>query len=323
LSKATACAHAIQGLVKYHGLKNKKLRLPYHNSISVCAEKLTTKATIEFGSQYTEDVSEINGAVEKDAEALRVMEVVNALRKLAKKDDHFHLVSANSLVKVKGLGFSASAFASIALAASTALGLNMDHDHLSEIARLGAGSASRSVAGGFAIWYANKEGRSYARQLADGKRLPLAMGIVPMAADIKTDKAHEEFVSSPFFTGRLREVNVSLRKMVRAISKGDLNEVCRLAEVDSRSLHAITMTGKSGLVLMAPDTINVIRRVTAMREERGIPVWYSLDTGPSVFLNTHPENLDEVCDDIAKNTGLKVIKSGVGGSAYTLDQHLF
>ena len=323
MTKATACAHAIQGLVKYHGLRNKKLRLPYHNSISVCAEKLTTTATIEFRSHFTEDVSEINGVVAKGTEALRVMEVVNALRKLAKNKGHFRLVSANSLVKAKGLGFSASAFASIALAASTALGLRMDHDRLSEIARLGAGSASRSVAGGFAIWYANKKGRSYAHQLADGKRLPLAMGIVPLAADVRTDKAHEESVSSPLFTGRLREVDSSLRKMVRAIGKGDLNEVCRLAEVDSRSLHAITMTGKSGLVLMAPETINVIRRVQTMREDRGIPVWYSLDTGPSVFLNTHLENLDEVCNDVEKNTGLHVLKSEVGGSAYTIDQHLF
>jgi phosphomevalonate decarboxylase len=323
LAKASACAHAIQGLVKYHGLKNKKLRLPYHDSISVCVEKLTTNATIEFGPQYTEDSSEINGTVAQGTEAVRVMEVVNALRKLAKSHQHFHLVSANSLVKAKGLGFSAAAFAAIALAASNALGLKMDREHLSEIARLGAGSASRSVAGGFAIWYANKNGRSYARQLADSKRLPLAMGIVPQAADVKTDKAHEESVSSPFFVGRLREVNGSLRNMVRAISKGDLDEVCRLAEVDSRSLHAITMTGKSGLVLMAPETINVIRRVRALREERGIPVWYSLDTGPSVFLNTHDENLDEVCDDIEKNTGLQVIKSGVGGSAHAIDQHLF
>jgi phosphomevalonate decarboxylase len=323
LAKATACAHAIQGLVKYHGLKNKKLRLPYHNSVSVCVEKLTTTATIEFGPQYAQDSSEINGTVAQGTEALRVMEVVNALRKLAKRQEHFHLVSANSLVKAKGLGFSASAFAAIALAASDALGLRMDREHLSEIARLGAGSASRSIAGGFAIWYANKNGRSYARQLADGKRLPLAMGIVPQAADVKTDKAHEESVSSPFFTGRLREVNGSLRNMVRAISRGDLDEVCRLAEVDSRSLHAITMTGKSGLVLMTPETINVIRRVRAMREELGIPVWYSLDTGPSVFLNTHDENLDEVCDDVEKNTDLQVIKSGVGGSAYAIDQHLF
>ena len=153
--------------------------------------------------------------------------------------------------------------------------------------------------------------------------MKLAMGIVPLASDVKTEKAHDESVSSPFFTTRVKETKTAVRKMLRAINKGDLNEVCKLAEADSRSLHAITMTGKQGLVLMSPDTINVIRRVRAMREEQNIPVWYSLDTGPSVFLNTHPEDLQAVCDDIERNTHLPVIRSGVGGAARIIQQHLF
>ena len=76
-------------------------------------------------------------------------------------------------------------------------------------------------------------------------------------------------------------------------------------------------------MLVSPETVAVIRRVKALREEQGIPVWYSLDTGPSVFLNTRPEHLNAVCDDIQRNTKLQVIKSQVGGSARTIDQHLF
>jgi phosphomevalonate decarboxylase len=323
LSKGTAIAHAIQGLVKYHGLKNKKRRLPYHDSISVCAKELTTTATVEFDRQYTEDIVEINGSVAKDTEALRVMAVINQLRKLAKSRERFRLASKNSLAEAKGVGFSAAAFASIALAASTALDLRMGLSHLSEIARLGAGSASRSLVGGFSIWYANKGGRSFARQLDDGTRVKLAMGIVPIASDVKTDTAHEESVSSPFFTVRVRQVKATLPKMLQAIKKGDVCEISRLAEADSLSLHCVTMTGRSGLVLMSPDTINVIRRVRAMREDHGIPVWYSLDTGPSVFLNTQPEYARRVCDDIEDHTHLPIIKSEVGGSAHTIEQHLF
>ncbi len=323
MTKATACAHTIQGLVKYHGLKNRKLRLPYHDSISVCAKELTTTATVDFDRQYSEDVIEINGSVAKGNEANRVMAVIDPLRKLAKNKDHFRLASKNNLTKVKGVGYSAAAFASIALAASTALNLKKDLAHLSEIARLGSGSASRSLVGGFAIWYANKNGRSFARQLDDGTRVKLAMGVVPLASDVKTEIAHEESVSSPFFTSRVREVKAEVSKLLRAIKKGDVNEVCRIAENDSLSLHAVTMTGKGGLVLMSPETINVIRRVRAMREEQGIPVWYSLDTGPSVFLNTQHEYLQKVCDDIQNSIHLPVIKSDVGGSANTIEQHLF
>jgi len=227
-----------------------------------------------------------------------------------------------NLTNVKGVGYSAAAFASIALAASTAFDQKRELSHLSEIARLGSGSASRSLVGGFAIWYANRNGRSFARQLDDGTRVKLAMGIVPLASDVKTEIAHEESVSSPFFASRVREVRADVPKMLRAIKKGDVSEVCRLAENDSLSLHAVTMTGNGGLVLMSPETINVIRRVKAMREE-GIPVWYSLDTGPSVFLNTQSEYLQKVCDDIQNSVHLPVIKSDVGGSANTIEQHLF
>jgi len=323
VAKATACAHTIQGLVKYHGLKNRKLRLPYHDSISVCAKELTTTATVDFDRKYSEDEIEINGSVAKGNEANRVMAVIDPLRKLAKNKDHFRLASRNNLTKVKGVGYSAAAFASIALAASTALNQKKDLADLSEIARLGSGSASRSLVGGFAIWYANKNGRSFARQLDDGTRVKLAMGVVPLASDVKTELAHQESVSSPFFRSRVREVKAEVSKLLRAIKNGDVNEVCRIAENDSLSLHAVTMTGKGGLVLMSPETINVIRRVRAMREEQGIPVWYSLDTGPSVFLNTQPEYLQKVCDDIQNSIHLPVIKSEVGGSARTIDEHLF
>ena len=323
MPKATAVAHTIQGLLKYHGLKNKKLRLPFHDSISVCVKELTTTATVDFNPQHAQDTIEINGVVAKGMEAQRVMVVIDALRRLKKTRDHAKIVSKNNLEKAKGVGFSASAFASIALAASNALNLKIDLRRLSEIARLGAGSASRSLVGGFSIWYANKNGRSWAKQLDDGTRVKLAMGVVPLASSVRTDVAHEESISSPFFAARVKTVKATIPEMVRAIKMGEVAEVCRIAEADSLSLHAVTMTGRQGLVLVAPETISIIQRVRTLREEKGIPVWYSMDTGPSVFLNTKPEFLDKVCDDIEGNVNIPVIRSEVGGAAYAIEQHLF
>ena len=323
MAKATAVAHTIQGLMKYHGLKNKKLRLPFHDSISVCVKELTTTATVDFSPHYTEDFVQINESVAKGTEAQRVLVVIDALRRLQKTQDRVKIASKNNLEKAKGVGFSAAAFASIAFAASNALNLKIDRQRLSEIARLGAGSASRSLVGGFSIWYANKNGRSYAQQLDDGTRVKLAMGIVPQASSVKTDLAHEESTASPFFTSRVKAVKAAIPKMTHAIRRGDLAEVCELAEADSLSLHAVTMTGPQRLVLVSATTINVIQRVRALREEKGIPVWYSMDTGPSVFLNTRPEYLDKVCDDIESKVNVPIIRSGVGGPAYGSDEHLF
>jgi len=201
--------------------------------------------------------------------------------------------------------------------------VNMEREKLSEIARLGAGSASRSLVGGFAIWYANRNGRSFARQLASADKLKLAMAIVPIPSPVKTDLAHRECVTSPFFESRVKAVKGNLKKMQHAIHKRDVDQVARLAEADSLSLHAVTMTGKSGLFLMAPQTISVIRRIESLRESGDIPVWYSLDTGPSVYINTHPEFVDQVCAEIRSSVNVGVITSGVGGPARTMEGHLF
>jgi phosphomevalonate decarboxylase len=298
LAKATARAHAIQGLIKYHGLKDKKRRLPFHDSISVCAERLTTTATIEFDKGYPEDRIEINGNPTVGTEAQRVLDVVSHIRKLIETCDHFRLASKNNIAQGKGLGFSAAAFASIALAASKAVNLNLKTDRLSELARLGSRSASRSVAGGFALWHANKYGRSYAEQLSSGQNMDFAMAIVPIASAIKTETAHIESVSSPLFKARVKQVNKSLRLMRNAIAKGDLTGIGTLAEADSLSLHAITMTGKNRFLLVTPETIRITQRIVELREKEGVPAWFSLDTGPSVWINTHTEFVDRIVSEI-------------------------
>jgi phosphomevalonate decarboxylase len=323
LAKATGRANVIQGLIKYHGLKDKKRRLPFHDSISVCANELYTTATVEFDKSYPEDRIEINGAPAAGREAERVLDVVNHLRKITKTKEHFKLASRNSIPEGKGLGFSAAAFASIAMAASRALNLNLKTERLSEVARLGAGSASRSVAGGFALWHANKNGRSYAEQLSLGENMKFAMAIVPIASSIKTDMAHAESVSSPFFKARVKEVNANLKKMRSAIVKGDLAKIGSLAEHDSLSLHAVTMTGTTRLFLITPNTIRIIERVVDLREKQGIPVWFSLDTGPSVWMNTNQESVDRIADDIRQQAGLTVLKSNIGGPAIEVSDHLF
>jgi diphosphomevalonate decarboxylase len=272
---------------------------------------------------FLKDSIQVNESNATEEEAARILAVVNPLRRLARTRIHFKLKSRNSLAEGKGLGFSAAAFASIALASSNALGLKLDLERLSEYARLGAGSATRSLVGGFSIWYANKNGRSFAKQLKVDKHMKLAMGIVPVASEVKTDMAHEVSVSSPFFNARLKEVKPIISRVQYVIQKGDLNQLCQIAETESLTLHAVTMTGNKGLILMAPETIRVIQRIRGLREEDHIPVWYSLDTGPSVYINTYQEHLDAVCEDIQRQVALNVLKSGVGGPAHKSPNHLF
>ena len=79
--KATAIAHPMQGLIKYHGLRNEKLRIPFHDSISVNVDKLWTKTTVEFGD-YKQDRISINKKEIYGLAKQRAIEVLNIVRKL-------------------------------------------------------------------------------------------------------------------------------------------------------------------------------------------------------------------------------------------------
>jgi mevalonate pyrophosphate decarboxylase len=210
----------------------------------------------------------------------------------------------------------------LGLATSRALGLNLETDVLSEIVRLGAGSASRSLVGGFSIWYANRKGRSYAEQLASANSIKLRTLIVPIPSTIKTDKAHADVLTSPFFKARLAYMKGVLQRMRHAIVRKDVPEICRLAEVDTLNLHAITMTGKLGTILVNPLSIRIMEEVLRLREEETVPVWYSLDTGPSVFINTTPKSASKVERRI-RALAENLISSDPGGPAEIISHHLF
>jgi len=320
--KATAVAHPIQGLIKYHGLKKPEQRIPYHDSISVCIEALTTMTTVEASDKLVENEIVINGKIPSGKDRQRVERVLDVLKKRARFLGGFKTVSENSLKTGKGLGFSASGFAALGLAASEALGLHLDVVELSEIVRLGAGSSTRSLAGGFAIWYASKNNKSYAEQLRTARNMDFCMVIVPIASDAKTDEAHAEVLSSPLFKARLKAISCLLEAMKEAIGKGDTATIGQLAEEDTLSLHAITMTGKSHMVLWEPDTVRIIKEVIGMRNE-GIPAWYSMDTGPSVFINTYRKNSQEVAERLHEAGFKNAIVSDVGMKAILTSNHLF
>lgn len=318
-AKATGVAHPIQGLIKYHGLVDERLRLPFHDSISVCTAPLTTKTTIEFGG-VAEDSAAINGRPIAGRELERVLAVVDVVRIRAKLRANFRMESVNDFPSNVGLGASASGFAALAWAACAAAGLPLTVKEVSRIARRGAGSAARAVAGGYARWQTGgSDEDSYAYQLREDLPMGIVIAVVP--AYKTTDSAHREAPSSPFFQARLAEMPKMLAEMELAIRKGDLGKVMMLAERDTMMLHGITMTGTSEMLLWRPETVKVILAVKRMREE-GVPAFFSIDTGATVYVNTLPEKVDEVESRIHA-LGIATLRCGVGGGARSVEGHLF
>jgi len=318
--KATAVAHPIQGLIKYHGLADPVLRLPFHDSISVCTAPLTTRTTIEFGD-FPRDTATIDDRMISAREMQRILAVVDEVRAHAGVAKPFRMVSANDFPSNVGLGASASGFAALALAACHAAGLQADLQEVSRIARRGAGSATRSATGAFSKWKMGvSDEDSYAVQLAD-EELQMDMIVALIPAFKQTEDAHREALTSPFFRARLAEMPRLIAEMELAIRKRDIGAICALAERDTLMLHGITMTGAAEMVLWQPETLRVILAVRKMRDA-GIPAFFSIDTGATVYVNTLPGRGAEVQERI-EELGIRTIPCTVGGAARIVEEPLF
>jgi phosphomevalonate decarboxylase len=318
--KASAIAYPIQGLIKYHGLKDERLRIPYHDSISVCTAPLMTHTTIEFG--YDEDTCSFDGKVASSRETQRILDVVNPLRELAEERSGFRMVSQNNFQSNIGLGASASGFAALALAAAEALGLKLSLENVSRFARRGAGSASRAVTGGFSIWYAGKDDESsYSTQIASSKDLDMGIVAALVPAFKSTEDAHRSVMSSPFFKARLEYVEDAIPHMEGAIRSRNFEQIGKLAELDTLLLHGITMTGVDELFLWRPETVSIILEVKRMRKE-GLECYFSIDTGATVYINSRLEHIEEVARRI-EDLGIKTLKCHVGDEAKVVRDHLF
>lgn len=320
--KVTAVAHPIQGLMKYHGLLNPAKRIPFHDSISVCEGALFSTTTVEADQSVEADSFKINGAEPSEREMERIRVVLDEIRNRQQSSVHLRVKSENSLRDAKGVGFSASGMAALGYAANRALEAGLNDRELSEAVRLGAGSATRSLAGGFAIWYADRDGGSYAERLPCPAQESFRMLIAPIPSKVKTDEAHREVLTSAFFTARIRSVRHNVKEMASAVRSGDLVKVCEMAETDTLSLHAVTMTGSARMVLWEPKTIEIIKVVQRLREEDGVPCWFSIDTGPSVFINTDSDHVLQAKAAL-EMVAPKLIESRVGGAPRLVDEHLF
>lgn len=318
--KATASAHPIQGLIKYHGLRDDEKNIPYHDSISVCTAPSETRTTVEFG--YESDVCFVNNAEIDDEGYHRVTAVLDRIRELSDIDTFARVESHNNFESNVGLGASASAFAALASAATTAAGLDLTQKELSALARRGATSAARSVTGGFSHLHSRlTDTECVAEPIEDGFKedIRIVIGFIPEYK--RTSRAHKETPRSPLFEGRLSYIHQALDDMRNGIRTGDFDSTFALAEKDSLSLLAATMTGPERWIYWQPETLQLFKMCRNLRE-KGIPVFFSSDTGATAYLNTTAEFADDVAEQI-ESLGLESRIWRIGGGVETKHEHLF
>jgi phosphomevalonate decarboxylase len=331
--KATARAHPIQGVVKYHGMRDHERRFPYHDSISVCTAPANTTTTVEWEPDGSEDSYVIDGEPVTGRGAERIDAVVETVRERAGVDHAVRVESENSFPSNVGFGSSASGFAALAYAATEAAGLDLSHPEVSTLARVGSASAARAVTGAYSDLHAGLNDTDCRSERIDTgvgeldgepfdpeSDLRIVTALVPSYKE--TEAAHREAAESHMFDARRAHVEDQLATARNALREGSFHDTFETAEHDSLSLAAATMTGPAGWVYWQPETIAVFNTVRELRSEEDVPVYFSTDTGASVYVNTTTDYVDLVEDHVA-DTGVETDVWEVGGPAHTVDDDLF
>ncbi|MGA0368956.1 MAG: diphosphomevalonate decarboxylase, partial [Kiritimatiellia bacterium] len=149
---AAAFAPANIALCKYWGKRNEKLKLPLTGSLSVSLGTLGTRMRIEITDR---DRLCINGE-EQDPEGKAFRRLFEFMDLFRNPGTGFSIESENTIPMGAGLASSASAFAAAVCALDKLYGWNLDLRQQSILARMGSGSASRSLSPGFVEWFAGE-----------------------------------------------------------------------------------------------------------------------------------------------------------------------
>ena len=334
--KSSAIAHSNIALIKYWGRSldhNANLNIPSNDSVSMTKHGLTldmrlqTHTTIDFSDAYEEDTAILEGEVLIGREMERILRVVDPLRKYANIDSKFKMMSENDFPTQAGLGSSASGFAALAIAAVTALGIDFSKEEISTYARLGSGSATRSIRGGFVYWNkGNSHETSSAEQICgpDEFNMNSVIAIIHEGTkDVTSDVGHESAYTSPFNEIRIKKSQEQAREIRKAILDDDLSKVGRIAEENCRYMHAVMMTSNPPLFYWRPETLRLIKSVQRIREN-GLECYFTIDAGPNVHCLCRPEDTYELQKTLEKMESVnKTILVEPADDSHATREHLF
>jgi diphosphomevalonate decarboxylase len=317
---ATASAPPNIALIKYWGNRDDTLRLPASPSISFNLAELQTRTTVTWGKNLTADSVRVNEAPLDGPALERVVHHLNHVRRLAEHTGYAQVNSENNFPIGTGIASSAAAFAALSLAATAALDLEMTERELSTLARLGSGSASRSVPGGFVAWYTGERHEdSYAESFASIDHWPLIDLVTVVSRTHKktgSTAGHHVAATSPLQKARVATAQARFDRCQAAIRDRDFQKLAEVVELDNNLMHAVMMTGQPALLYWQPETLRLMHQVREWRERDGLELCYTIDAGPNVHIIATSEAADAIEADLCAVPGvLEVRRATAGGKA--------
>ncbi|MCY4008373.1 MAG: diphosphomevalonate decarboxylase [Anaerolineaceae bacterium] len=320
---ATARAHSNIALIKYWGNQDERLRLPANPSLSFNLAGLFTEVTVNWGADA--DSLTINGEQASPKATARVSSHLSALRQRLGFQGMAEVVSETNIPLGAGVASSAAAFAALTLAASTAAGFECDEATLSALARLGSGSAARSVPTGFVSSpAADTHAACHARSIAPPNHWALAdvIALIETAPKkVSSLAGHRSAKTSPLQSARIKSAAERYRQCERAILTRDFDALAAVVELDSNAMHAVMMTSRPPLMYWHPASITVMNTVTEWRRS-GIPVCYTLDAGPNVHCICPQEVASTIREGLRNIPGVvETMTAFVGKGAHVILDH--
>lgn len=217
------------------------------------------------------------------------------------KDYSFEIHSENSFPHSSGIASSASGMSALALCImdlEKKLFPEIDDDFFykkaSFLARLGSGSASRSLEGGLVVWGEDKNidgssdlyGKQYPYKVHEVfKNYQDSILLVDKGEkQVSSTVGHDLMHGHPFAENRFRQAHDNLKKLIPVLELGNTTEFIKIVESEALTLHAMMMSSQPYFILMKPNTLEIINKIWSYRERTGIPVCFTLDAGANVHI---------------------------------------
>jgi len=294
-------------LVKYWG--KREFQKPMNPSLSFVLQNAFTETSIELHKDGDQKVTfYFDGTSSPFGERIeKFLENVSGRLPWINKYN-FTIHSRNSFPHSAGIASSASSFGALALCL-TELDFSFSGRETasadfwreaSELARMGSGSACRSVFPGFAIWGQTQLFESssddFAFPVSDGihsvfQGLRDAILLVDSGTkEVSSSVGHRLMDEHHFQRSRIAQAHENINELYLALLTGDQEKFTAVVESEALSLHAMMMTSNPSFLLLKPNSLELINRIRRFREKSQIPVCFTIDAGPNIHLLYFQEN---------------------------------
>jgi diphosphomevalonate decarboxylase len=296
-------------LVKYWGKKENQI--PANPSVSLTLNHCKTITSLAFAKKNTDGFSFdllFEGKPKEDFSPKIQQFFERTFQYLPfLKDYHFKIDTQNTFPHSSGIASSASGMAALAMnlmSLEKQLNPEMTNDYFfqkaSFLARLGSGSACRSIKGNVVVWgnHVEIQGSSDLFGIEFPTKIhsnfnnyqDTILLVDKGEKQVSSTVGHDLMHNHPFAERRFAQAHENLSKLKTILENGNLTEFVNIVESEALTLHAIMLASMPYFILMKPNTLEIINKIWKFRSETNIPVCFTLDAGANVHI-LYPENV--------------------------------